>query len=361
MTNAPGPNRLSAAVGIATYRRPDILLECLRHLLKQARMPEEVVIADASPDAGKTRERILQELPELPRVTRFAHLESPAGLTLQRNHILDHTHSDVILFPDDDTLMSPQYVDRIMAVYEADTDGKVGGVEGAVTEGGPIPGAPAPALEGRGRRALRWLRGLPEAAVRLVVHSVIDRFGVDYYPPSVMAPVHGVPESLKQMPVVPVRTLYGCVMSYRRPLACRYRFNESLKYYAYMEDFEISYRIGKDYAMLRCLEAPARHLRVQGGRLHPSLVHYLCLINVAYIGRTVMDWTPELRRHLEHYARRDAKLEMFHGCFRKTGFTHYRGAKAGLRQVLAILDAPAEEVARVYERAAQEGFEKKVF
>jgi GT2 family glycosyltransferase len=171
-----------------------------------------------------------------------------------------------------------------------------------------------------------------------------------------MRPAHGVPETLRHLNLVPVRSLYGCVMSFRLPLARAHRFDENLTLYSYMEDFEMSYRIGKQYALLRCPDAAARHVRVQSGRLHPSVVTYLCLVNVAYIGRRVMDWTPALQRHLERYARRSVHLELIRGCFRKTGFSHYRGARAGLKDVLEIVRAPGTEVPALYIRAAEEGF-----
>jgi GT2 family glycosyltransferase len=356
----PSQNRLSCVVGIATYQRADILLDCLRYLRKQTRMPEEIIVADSSPDTGPVRDRIARELPDLPKLTRFAYLDAPRGLAVQRNYILDHTQCDVILFPDDDTLVSPEYTEKIMAVYEADRAGQVGGIEGAVTEGPAAPveatgqSAPRPGLKQR-------LRELVQHWGKEAVDGILGRFGLPYYPPGTELPVHGVPDSVKHLPVVAIRNLYGCVMSYRRPLAAQYRFNENLKTYSYMEDFEMSFRVGKDYALLRCLNAPARHLRIQGGRLDPSLVHYLCLINVAYIGRTALDWTPAVRKHIERHAHRDAVLEFGRGFVRKTGFSHYRAARAGLKWVREILAAAPADVLALYMQAAEEGYRQKAF
>src|SRR4051794_41816632 len=123
----PATEALSCAVGIATYKRPDILAECLHCLAGQTRLPQEILIADASPDAGAARERVRRDLPGLADRTRLVHLESPAGLPLQRNQILDQARSDVILFLDDDAFAAPEYVERMMAVYEADPEGRGGG------------------------------------------------------------------------------------------------------------------------------------------------------------------------------------------------------------------------------------------
>src|SRR5262249_30101125 len=124
-----------------------VLLECLRCLARQTRIPEEIIIADASPDAAANREHLLRVWPGLDHLTRLTYLESPPGLTWQRNQILDRCTSDVIVFLDDDALAEPQYIERLMAVYEADTEGRVGGVEGLALEGEAAADAPAPDLE----------------------------------------------------------------------------------------------------------------------------------------------------------------------------------------------------------------------
>jgi GT2 family glycosyltransferase len=358
--NAPALITLSGATGIITYRRPDILVECLRRLLGQTRMPQEIIVADASPDADDIIERVRRELPELPNRTHFQHLKAPIGTTVQRNFILDRVQSDIILFLDDDTLVSPPYVEHIMAVYEADTADQVGGVEGSASQGpeesGAPPDSPGPANgrpSGWPGRAKQWVR------------NTIDRLGRAYtgdaFPDELLRPAHEVPDSLQHLPVEAVRTLYGCVMSFRTPLARAERFNEHLKRYAFLEDFDISYRIGKRHALLRCLDAPARHVGAAGGRMDPSVVAYMWLINTAFICRTSLEWTPGLQRHVERHARRQAQFERLVGLLRKTGFSQYRGVRAGARACLEILHAPEEQVGPVYDRAAERGIQQKVF
>jgi hypothetical protein len=324
-------------------------------------MPEEVIVADASPEADQTRERVLREAPSLPTVTRFTYLKTPRGTSVQRNIILDHMQSDVVMFLDDDTLVSPEYTAKLVGVYEADTAGRIAGVEGLALDGREPSATPAAPANGSGRRGLRGLVGGATSVAQQMLQSVVRRFALPDYPAPLLRPVHGVPEPLKELPLEPIRSMNGCVMSFRANLARQARFNEHLKRYGFMEDFELSYRLGKEYALVRRLDAPARHVRDMGGRLDPSLVRYLCLINVAYISRTVMDCTPALRQHLERYAHRNMQLEVLQGLFRKTGFSQYRSAKAGLSAVRAILRAPAESFHDVYDRALQQGFDQGRF
>lgn len=362
--SAGDQRKLTCAVGIATYQRHDILRDTLRYLTRQTRLPDEVYIGDSSPNAEEAAAQIKQDIPELSRLPHFQHFLAPRGLTVQRNCILDRTASDVIVFLDDDSLASPEYLANVMAVYEADTAGEVGGVEGLALEGEaarvaePAAADPSPPPPRSLKNRLKqWPVGLAQGALDWVKKHYVG----DYFPEEYVLPAHGVPAALQGMPVTPVRSLYGCVMSYRTPLAKTYRFNENLKLYAYMEDFDLSYRIGTKYALLKCLNAPARHLRIQGGRLHHSVVEYLVVINLAYIARTAMDWGPTLRRHLERYAARSMHLEMVLGCVRKGGFAKYRAIKAGRKEAQAIYDARAEDLAEVYAQVGQKGFAQQAF
>jgi GT2 family glycosyltransferase len=355
--------KLTCAIGIATYQRHDILRDALRCLLLQTRLPDEIFIGDASPNAEEAAARIRQDMPELDRLPHLQHFQAPRGSSVQRNHILDRAASDVTLFLDDDSMAAPEYVANLMAVYEADTAEQVGGVEGLALEGEAArvsaPAAPAPSPPPRkAKEKLRdWAAGLAQGAQGWFKTHYVG----DYFPEEYVRPVHGVPVPLQGLPVTPVRSLYGCVMSFRTPIARIYRFNEHLKLYAYMEDFELSYRIGTKYALLKCLNAPARHLRMQGGRLHHSVIEYLVLINLAFIARTAMDWGPTLRRHLERYARRAMHMELALGCVRKGGFQKYRALKAGRQECQAIFDARNEDLAQVYAQAAQKGFAQQAF
>jgi hypothetical protein len=267
----------------------------------------------------------------------------------------------VVLFLDDDTLVAPEYTDKLLAVYEADTAGRIAGVEGLALDGREPVATPQAATNGSRRRGWRGVVGGATGLARQLLQSVVRRLALPDYPAPLLRPVHGVPDSMKDWPLEPIRSMNGCVMSFRTHLARRERFNEHLKRYGFMEDFELSYRLGKTYALVRRLDAPARHVRDMGGRLDPSLVRYLCLINVAYISRTVMDCTPALRQHLERFARRNMELEVLQGWFRKTGFSQYRSARAGLSAIRAILRAPEASVHAVYDRALEQGFEQGRF
>ncbi len=49
---------------------------------------------------------------------------------MQRNEGLKLVESEVVFFPDDDSLCDPDYAEHVMRIYERDTDRVVGGVTG---------------------------------------------------------------------------------------------------------------------------------------------------------------------------------------------------------------------------------------
>lgn len=344
--------RLTCAIGIVTYLRPEILSQCLRCVSQQTLVPNEIVIADASPNALEMKKVLMQKLPELWKAPypNPIYLQSSLGITHQRNMILDTIKSDIIMFIDDDTLITPSYVEKIMQVFEADVKGNVGGIEGVAIEDGHFPKEfPSPRFK------------FPKVSYQSMIQWLRINYIGPYFPKHLLAPIHEIPNEIKKYSVIPLRNLYGCVMSYRTEIVKKYRFNEHFKVYCFMEDFDISYRIGKKYTLLRCLDALAQHLKCKSSRLHPSLIHYLYLINLAFIGRTAMDYTPELHRHLIRHAKRFVQLEFAFGFLRNTGFSQYRGAKAGYQQSLKILNATQDQLYMVYEQAAVEGFMKGIF
>lgn len=98
---------VSVAVGIATFRRPDLLEETLARISEQTCRPDRVVVCGTAPeDFGVKRDDVL-------------YLLSPPGLPRQRNRILEEVwNCDVLLFLDDDFLMAPRYIEATVAEFD---------------------------------------------------------------------------------------------------------------------------------------------------------------------------------------------------------------------------------------------------
>lgn len=96
-------SRIHLSVGIPTMGRKEILSAALPRIACQTRQPDEVVICVTSETDFEWA-----SIAAMPFPVRV--LISEPGSCRQRNHIIDNSTSDVIVFLDDDFLMEPSYL-----------------------------------------------------------------------------------------------------------------------------------------------------------------------------------------------------------------------------------------------------------
>lgn len=125
---APPADRLTATVIVPTYERPAELKRCLASLAAQTRPPEELlVIDDGRLDAVPCREAL-----EAAGVRVTLRRKQTPGVTESRNLGLDLASGDIVFLSEDDVVLFPDYVERIMAVFEADAEETIAGVGGLI-------------------------------------------------------------------------------------------------------------------------------------------------------------------------------------------------------------------------------------
>src|SRR5882672_2987755 len=101
---APASEGLTVAV--CTYRRPASVTRFLTSLALQERIPDRLVIVDASPDSDT--EAAVRRHPAAAAVneTRYVRVSGPLrGLTRQRNVALRLVETDLVAFFDDDVVL----------------------------------------------------------------------------------------------------------------------------------------------------------------------------------------------------------------------------------------------------------------
>ena len=195
------------SVVIATRGRPATLRETLASVARCDPPPEETIVVDG--DEARSAEPIAEAAS-----ARYAH--SARGLTVQRNAGLDLARGDVVVFVDDDTELDPDLFAALAAGYR---DPQVVGVTGPVQDRD---------LRRFGNMRSRWRRVLPGGGRE----GSRTRFG---YPRWVQD------ESRER----DVEYMLGGLMTARRDVAARVRFDERLSGYAYLEDEDFSYRLSR--------------------------------------------------------------------------------------------------------------------
>lgn len=121
------------SVLIPSWRRPDSLARCLDALERQARLPDQVVLSVRADDAP-TRELIAARQPSFP--IDVATPEQP-GLVAALNAGFDRVECDLVAATDDDTEAHPDWLQRIVARFDADPGlGGLGGRDRMPAESG---------------------------------------------------------------------------------------------------------------------------------------------------------------------------------------------------------------------------------
>lgn len=232
---------LTVSVIICTKDRGASLGETLATLFAQTRRPDELIIVDdGALGQGALDAEALIALGAAQGVpTRYLRKETP-GLAASRNIGVQHAQGDVILFLDDDVTLEPEYLARLLALFEADKAGAVGGATGALI----VEYAPGV------RAFLRFflLDGRRPGAVLPSGYGVLVRAG-------------------EIEAAQPVEWLSGCNMAYRRAVFDEFRFDQRLGAYGWSEDRDFSYRVGRRRQLMATPHARLVHRKEPAGRI----------------------------------------------------------------------------------------------
>ena len=255
---------ITVSVVICTRNRAGDLGACLRSLGAQSRLPTQLVVVDASDDDASRA--VVEATRAGGPIAEVRYLRSAARLTSQRNLGVAAATGEVVTFLDDDVVLEPDYLGRIVELFEADP--MLGGAEGAVVT--------AP-LVGRRRIANAFRRlflmnslGRPRG---------VKRSGFVAYDPW--------PRTVQ-----PVTSLVGCNMSYRREVFERFRFDQWFDGYGLGEDQDFSYRVGRTYRLVQTPFARLVHRLSPVARERASALHEMTVVNHFYFVRKNLPPTP---------------------------------------------------------------------
>lgn len=255
---------LAASVVICTRNRPGDLADCLRSLAAQTRLPAEVLVVDASDDDASRR--VVEICAATAPLRRVRSLRTAPGLTRQRNAGVEAATGDVVTFLDDDVVLEPDYLARILELFEVDP--ALAGAEGAVA---------TPSLGGRRRLANLFRHAFLMNA--LGRGRGVRRSGFVIYDPW--------PRTVQ-----PVTSLVGCNMSYRAEVFRRFRFDEWFDGYGLFEDQDFSWRVGRAHRLVQTPHARLEHRLSPASRAKLPALHEMTAVNHFYFVRKNLPDTP---------------------------------------------------------------------
>ena len=222
---------LSYSVIICTLEWRKTLDDCLHSLLKQKPQAKELILVHGGPNVDDMATRLRHILSS--SAIQPIIIESEPSLVCQRNAGIDVATGDVIFFFDDDVVLSHNYIQEVMAVYEDDQAMEVGGVQGTAIQ-------------------LPTTSALVSIVQRIFLMSTFSGDG--------RMQRSGYPAFLGQCRrPTEVEVFSGCMMSFRREVLGEFKFDDALTEFWFGDDVDISFRISRRYKLIQIPGASLVH------------------------------------------------------------------------------------------------------
>jgi len=283
---------------ICTRNRPHDMERTLHSILGQSLAPTRVLIVDSG--TQRADYRFFEQAFTAAQIG-LRVIESEAGLTHQRNRGIEVVQSDLVCFIDDDVILEDAYLRSIQDTFVADTEGKIGGVTGRITNHHFTP-------------------GLISTFIRRTFFLPIVSAG-ELLPSGF---VNGISQTIDN--AVAVGWLSGCNMTYRREVFTLERFDETLRGYSYAEDVDFSVRVGKNFQLLYQPAARLEHCVSPINRLNDYHRAKMFVPNHRYLFKKNFPQT--MRNRLAHYLSLIGVL--LQKLILEKSFAGFRGALSGI-------------------------------
>jgi GT2 family glycosyltransferase len=213
---------------VITNDRYDDLKKLISNLSSQSLLPDELIIVDSS-DSRKNIDTIENSI-------NNTHLirTNLKGTSVQRNIGIKNLDkkSNIVMFLDDDMILDQEYIKVISSVFEGDTEAVIGGLEGYLLQDGKL------------------------------LKDKVNGDEVSYTP-----------------------SLYGCNMSFRVSAIKNIYFDEKLALYGWLEDWDFSFTVSKNYKLLKCNRAYGYHMQSPKSRVNGEKLGYVQIANRYYLNK----------------------------------------------------------------------------
>jgi peptidoglycan/xylan/chitin deacetylase (PgdA/CDA1 family)/glycosyltransferase involved in cell wall biosynthesis len=241
----------SYSVVIPTKNRPDRLDAALRLVSEQVVKPAKIVVVDASEPRVALRQETIDLLAAAGIEVEV--LASPPSTARQRNVGIDAVTTPLVLCLDDDIVISPDYVARLIDHWRDVGFWAIGAISGYAL---PPPQSLIKRTFGRGLRVALMLHVDDLKSAR----TVVRRSGKLRYGMATAEPV-----------VVPAIGAGACL--FRTDLVRRHRFNTHFGGYVLGEDLDLTIRLSQEAPVIGTGERFEHH-HATGGKHSPLRWYY---------------------------------------------------------------------------------------
>jgi len=258
--------RPGVSVAICTHRRAASLRRLLDSIASQTRLPDAVLVIDASPDTDTEMAIRREPAPwDLGDRLLYVRVGGPLrGLTKQRNVAISLMETDLVAFFDDDIVLEWDCLRELEEVHRTSMPPPVGVAARIVNE--------------QTRPSSRWRLRRLLGIVPTLRPGRYCRSGMSI-PWAFAGPTEAVVEG---------EWLPGGATMWRTQLARTIRFYEGFRGYGNGEDVEFSLRAGACGRLLVAGRAQVKHLQDDAGRPDTRAMAYDSARNAYYIHGTCL-------------------------------------------------------------------------
>jgi hypothetical protein len=305
---------LSYTAVVPTKDRQDDADATVEVLLGQSRLPDRIVISDASGAPYEPRPDLTERARRL-RVDLVV-LRSPPSVHVQRNLGVRQVETPIVLFLDDDVRIPPSYAEALLARWEIHELEGLGGIQGTPAE---VP-----------RQS-----GVARAFRRLAMLSYVDPTG-DAMTLRRSGKVRFVPEPRGD---VRVPVLASGATAYRTELALAHPFDERFAGYTPGGDLEMASRVAREAHLVQTPDVHWTHLWHPRERVSPTrwYVRGRC---ETYFRLRRLDRSPLTLGAFSLSLVADSGLALVDS-IRERDLTHVRGFVRGVVETLRTRPPPA--------------------
>jgi len=262
-------------VCIPTYNRPHMIERLLDNLALQKRLPDEILIIDASPNPDTKRVVARHESRFPPRVVRY--IRSEKGLTRQRNAAIGSTQADLIFMLDDDVLLENDCIQVMEEFMDSETGQAFGGVSAYITNDYGKP-----------------FYGIEQLYHRVGIYERLEPgrwlYNGAFLELSKLTPFSGI---------YPADFLPGCAMMFRRNVLLKISPDSNFPYGG-GEDKHLTLRISYKYKLGVLGTARLRHDHDPGGARRNPFYHGVISTRTQAVMLSECDPNPTRKRYMTY-------------------------------------------------------------
>ena len=229
--------KISFSIVICTLNNVAGLEKCITSITQQTLIPNEIIIVhgDSNEEMEKSITKKIQPILQS-NLIALKYIKTIRSLVSQRNIGIDNASGDVIVFLDDDVILEKDYFFYLFEVYQSKWNENLGGVQGSIIE----------ASRGNSWSPIEVIR-------KIFLYANIT--GSGRLLASVNPSFCGNPQEIRKVDI-----FNGCMMSFRRDILLKNRFDTNFKDFWMCDDIELSYRISRKYHLYQTPLARLHHI-----------------------------------------------------------------------------------------------------